>query len=304
MTNQEKEARRISLRTVFSENKFTLTQKKEKSDEFTHESGGVIYFYWPQGAEPNIAIDPSVEYAALLKLDGVGLGSKKATLGLRAGTSMAAFPKKYESFIPDNPLSYVGRMFIVRQDVLHIFLRTLTSLLVTPRQSQAEKNTMITPLTGTSLSVKSPDFFVDEDIEYASKLEHPTEDMQLRAIKTRRGQPDFRKRLLDAYGNKCAISGCEVLSVLEAAHINPHADGTDWDTDNGLPLRADIHTLFDLRLIALTPDFRIQISEQLNGSEYEDLHGQTIHLPSNKDHYPAPEKLARHYDGFNKSCSE
>ena len=151
---------------------------------------------------------------------------------------------------------------------------------------------------------KSSSLDLDIDIESASKIEHPTEDMQLRAIKTRRGQSDFRKCLLKSYGNKCAVTGCEVLSVLEAAHINAHAEGTDWETDNGLPLRADIHTLFDLRLLSLTPDYRIQISDQLVGSIYEELHGKMIHLPSNENHYPSLEKLARHYEGFDKSCSK
>ena len=304
MTNQQKEARRVSLRTVFNENKFKLTQKKEKSDEFKHESGEFLYFFWPQGAEPNIAIDPRIEYAALLKLNGVNLGSKKGTLGLRAGTSMSAFPKKYESFIPDNPLSYVGRMFVVQQDILPIFLRTLSSLLVTPYQNPAEKKITAPPTTDNSLHEQSTGIFSDEDLESASKIEHPIEDTQLRAIKTRRGQPDFRKRLLEAYGNRCAVTGCEVLSVLEAAHINPHANGTDWETDNGLPLRADIHTLFDLRLLSLTPDCCIQISDQLSGSAYEEFHGKMIHLPLNRDHYPAPAKLAKHYEGFNLRYSK
>jgi len=37
----------------------------------------------------------------------------------------------------------------------------------------------------------------------------------------RRGQPAFRKALMDAYGDACAITGCNLPAVLEAAHIPP-----------------------------------------------------------------------------------
>lgn len=151
---------------------------------------------------------------------------------------------------------------------------------------------------------EQPDDRLDEDIESASKLEYPIEDIQQRAIKTRRGQPDFRKRIFAAYGDKCAITGCEVQSVLEAAHIVPHADETNYDTSNGLPLRADIHTLFDLRLLAVSEDYRIKIHTILAGSEYEKFHGKTIGLPKNKCDYPALENLAKHFEGFVERCTK
>ena len=52
----------------------------------------------------------------------------------------------------------------------------------------------------------------------------PSDDTDARnriaaTIVQRRGQAKFRQDLLDAYGGRCAISGCTVESVLEAAHI-------------------------------------------------------------------------------------
>lgn len=143
----------------------------------------------------------------------------------------------------------------------------------------------------------------DSDIEFASRIEYPLEDIQQRAIKTRRGQPDFRRRLFAAYNNQCAVSGCTVNAVLEAAHIVPHAEGTDWNTCNGLPLRADIHTLFDLRLLAIDPDYRIHICRELAGSDYEELHKERIRLPQNELDYPSSEKLAKHFKGFQERNS-
>ena len=39
----------------------------------------------------------------------------------------------------------------------------------------------------------------------------------LRLIRLRQGQPLFRSELLAAYGNRCAVTGTDVLEVLEAA---------------------------------------------------------------------------------------
>lgn len=41
----------------------------------------------------------------------------------------------------------------------------------------------------------------------------------LATIIRRRGQPAFRKSLIKAYGGKCAMTGCDALDALEAAHM-------------------------------------------------------------------------------------
>jgi hypothetical protein len=99
-----------------------------------------------------------------------------------------------------------------------------------------------------------------------------------REIAVRRGQAGFRQRLLDAYGC-CAISGSEVEQALEAAHIVPYqGPGTNHVT-NGLLLRADLHTLFDLGLLSIDPlSLTVLVHTDLNGSEYEKLRGQPLKL--------------------------
>jgi hypothetical protein len=61
------------------------------------------------------------------------------------------------------------------------------------------------------------------------------------SIVRRQGQPAFRKQLLVAYKGQCAITGCEVESVLEAAHIVPYMGLETNHPGNGLLLRADLH---------------------------------------------------------------
>ena len=96
----------------------------------------------------------------------------------------------------------------------------------------------------------------------------------LASIVRRRGQPAFRAALIKAYAGRCAVTGCDVLDALEAAHIFPYLDGETNAVSNGLLLRADIHTLFDLRLIAVDPDARtVLIAPSLRGSAYASLEG-------------------------------
>jgi hypothetical protein len=45
---------------------------------------------------------------------------------------------------------------------------------------------------------------------------------KLREIVERRGQPDFRNKLIAAYGGRCAVTGCDAVAALEGAHIIPY----------------------------------------------------------------------------------
>lgn len=75
----------------------------------------------------------------------------------------------------------------------------------------------------------------------------------LREISLRRGQAKFRERLMKRYGARCQISGCSFPGLLEAAHISPYATSMNNEVGNGLLLRSDLHTLFDLGCIGIDP---------------------------------------------------
>jgi len=113
----------------------------------------------------------------------------------------------------------------------------------------------------------------------------------MRAIAVRRGQPRFREQLLIAYGGRCAVTGYDVPDALEAGHIMPYK-GADWNhVSNGLLLRADIHVLFDLGLIAIDPEsLCVRIAEALNKTSYEDLKDRHITIPA--DSSAAPNRMA------------
>lgn len=105
------------------------------------------------------------------------------------------------------------------------------------------------------------------------------------SIVRRRGQKKFREQLLDAYGARCAVSGSAVEEILEAAHIAPYKGDHTNHVTNGLLLRADLHTLFDLNRISVqAPELTLWVSKALNGSEYEDLRGRQLYKPTDGRH--------------------
>ena len=70
----------------------------------------------------------------------------------------------------------------------------------------------------------------------------------------RLGQGAFRVLVTDAYERRCAVTGEKTLPVLEAAHIKPYALHGPHRVSNGILLRSDLHKLFDLGYVTVTPD--------------------------------------------------
>ncbi|KUZ97533.1 hypothetical protein WI40_14750 [Burkholderia ubonensis] len=76
------------------------------------------------------------------------------------------------------------------------------------------------------------------------------------SVEVRQEQPAFRKAVFEAYGRRCAISGCDIPEVLEAAHLR----GRNWRAGHnaatdGILLRRDLHTLYDRELLELSDGF-------------------------------------------------
>jgi len=98
-----------------------------------------------------------------------------------------------------------------------------------------------------------------------------------RQIRERRGQAAFRRELRRRFGDACVVTGCKLPDLLEAAHINPHRGDKDNHPSNGLLLRADIHTLFDLELLGIDPDtLEVRLHPKLRGMGYDHLAGTSL----------------------------
>lgn len=119
-------------------------------------------------------------------------------------------------------------------------------------------------------------------------------------VRPRLGQGGFRVVVTDAYRRRCAITGESTLPVLEAAHILPFAEQGPHEISNGLLLRSDFHKLFDLGLITVTPEYKVEVSSRIkeewfNGKAYYRLHGQSLaSVPKEVADRPSPSMLQWH----------
>ena len=101
------------------------------------------------------------------------------------------------------------------------------------------------------------------------------------AIANRRGPYKFRQKLLVAYNRRCSMTGCEIEQILEVAFLQPNLPDQNSDPSNALLLRADIHTLFDLNMIAIDPEtMKIILAPSLLNGTYSSLDGQPLRSPN------------------------
>ena len=117
-----------------------------------------------------------------------------------------------------------------------------------------------------------------------------------RMIACRRGQHQFRSDLLAAYDYRCAISGCEIQELLEVAYIRPHRGPHTNEVHNGILLRADIHTLFDLGLIAIdNENITVLVHDSIRKNGYGQFHHQKLILPVDSNNRPNRSSLRHHF---------
>ncbi|MGB0744830.1 MAG: HNH endonuclease, partial [Opitutales bacterium] len=117
----------------------------------------------------------------------------------------------------------------------------------------------------------------------------------LREIAVRRGQSAFRSQLLSLYGEVCAVTDWDSRVTLEAAHILPVSDDGSNDITNGILLRSDIHTLFDLNCLAIDPStWKVKLSSLVRKTKYSELDGKEINLPASLADYPSENRLREH----------
>jgi hypothetical protein len=135
---------------------------------------------------------------------------------------------------------------------------------------------------------KQPDLLLgSSDADESPAIE--TVQLDVRAvvsqqIRRRRGQRKFRDALRKRYRDTCVVTGCGIVDLLEAAHIKTMV-GVDVNSpENGLLLRADIHTLFDLNLLWIEPDtLKVCLDASIAKSEYAGYDGRTL-----RDHTGKP----------------
>src|SRR5208282_2998948 len=106
----------------------------------------------------------------------------------------------------------------------------------------------------------------------------------------------------ERYGDRCLVTGCEVLAVLEAAHIRPYRGEDDNHPENGLLLRSDVHTLFDLDLLGIEPEALRVVLHSSVVTEYGPFANVTLGCP--EDQRPSGEALRLRYKQFQQRLHE
>jgi hypothetical protein len=127
---------------------------------------------------------------------------------------------------------------------------------------------------------------------------------EIQEVIARPGASEFRTKVLNEYGNRCAISGFTSLEAIEVAHIIPYY-GQDSDVVwNAIPLRTDLHRLFDRGLIRLNysipiKGYKVAVHHNIF-EDYKAFDGQALLLPA--DPFSIPSKLAvdEHNNQFNE----
>ena len=108
-------------------------------------------------------------------------------------------------------------------------------------------------------------------------------------IAYRQGQSKFRATLLENYKMKCSITNCDVPAALEACHIYPYMGPKTNHPQNGIILRADIHSLYDQGLIYFDENYIVHLHGKLKiSSQYKYLDGVPLkNVPKDKEKKPS-----------------
>lgn len=122
-------------------------------------------------------------------------------------------------------------------------------------------------------------------------------------VRPRLGQGAFRLLVTDNYDRRCAVTRERTLPVLDAAHIIPYGEGGSHDAQNGILLRRDVHSLFDLGYVTVTEDHRFEVSRKIredyeNGRDYYALQGREVAVPADPQLRPDPAALRWHNERF------
>lgn len=137
--------------------------------------------------------------------------------------------------------------------------------------------------------------------EERSAWDGPVDRMRMLVERSVRDR-QFRKRVLDAYGGRCALTGMKLTNgrgraETQAAHIKSVEAGGPDSLTNGIALSGTMHWMFDRGLVSLSDAGDILLSRAINDREsverlvYPD---RKARLPAGAAHRPNPEYLEWH----------
>jgi putative restriction endonuclease len=128
-----------------------------------------------------------------------------------------------------------------------------------------------------------------------------------RAVKQRLHQPEFRGRVMLAYGQQCTVCALKHGRLLDAAHIigddKPHGIPV---VENGLSMCKIHHAAYDANLLGISPDYSVRINgnlmEETDGPMLrhglQEMNDRRLALPKRSSDHPSRDRLAERFDEF------
>jgi hypothetical protein len=129
-------------------------------------------------------------------------------------------------------------------------------------------------------------------------LADPQDDRmkRLAEVWTRPKQAAFRASLCERYGSACQISGCAVMSVVQACHLRPVSLKGSDAADNGVLMRIDLHVLFDAGRLGIDPEaLTVHVCRSLKETDYAKLDGRPVRFGK---HRPDMTALGERWETF------
>ncbi len=112
----------------------------------------------------------------------------------------------------------------------------------------------------------------------------------------RLNQTEFREEILKKFNRTCVITGETCLDELTASHIIPISEEENYDVDNGLLLRENIHNTFDKFRWSINPEtLTIEIKQNMNVGQIKEYDGMKLNIELNSD---IKRNLENHYKKF------
>lgn len=123
------------------------------------------------------------------------------------------------------------------------------------------------PRTDAEDDAPTPQMFSEEHSAWEGPVDRATMLVN-RKVRDRQ----FRRRVLDAYGSRCALTGMKLINgggreETQAAHIMSVEAGGPDKVDNGIALSGTVHWMFDRGLISLSDAGDILLSRGINDRE-------------------------------------
>ena len=147
-----------------------------------------------------------------------------------------------------------------------------------------------------------PDQYLDWEPDPQWKEKRSKLPRNLTEVIERPGANEFRKYVLGIYNNTCAVSKFTATQAIEVAHIVPYY-GTESDhIENVVPLRTDLHKLFDKGLLNIIyskrdKKYKVRVHDTIK-NDYGNLHETELSLPSDENFTPSRFALSEHQELF------